>query len=163
MAALNGTWKLLSVENFEEYLGAINVSSQDIPRALKLLTPENNITQEIEINGENIRIKTNTPVASSEVKAVCNNEIDVRALDGRETKAVYSVEDNQIIENVSGPYTAKIIRCLDGDNMKMNKTYAALTFYFTTWKKPQDCTTDYDLVQVMSCGDVTSTRTYEKV
>ncbi|KAK6192033.1 hypothetical protein SNE40_003584 [Patella caerulea] len=135
MACLNGTWKLVSVDNFEAYLEIIGVSSQNVPRALKLLTPENNISQEIEVNGENIRIKTNTPVASPEVKAVIDTEMETRALDGRETKAVYTIKDDQIIETISGPFDAVVVRRLDGDSMIMD----------------------------MTSGEVTSTRRYEKV
>ncbi|XP_076453184.1 sodium/calcium exchanger regulatory protein 1-like [Babylonia areolata] len=135
MAALNGKWKLVSVDNFVPYLDAVDVQGEFREKALKLLTPENNITQDITIDGDAITIVTTTPISPIEVKATNKQEFQSRYLDGREIKTVFTVEGDTLKEEVSGPFSTTILRALEGAEM----------------------------VMTMKSGDVTSTRRYQKV
>ncbi|XP_025089133.1 fatty acid-binding protein, adipocyte-like [Pomacea canaliculata] len=134
MAALNGKWKLVSLDNFELYLDAVGVQGESRERALKLLTPENNIVQDISIDGDNISIVTITPVSPIEVNAQNGVEFVSRYLDGREIKTLFTVDGDTLVEEISGPFSSKIVRAIEGDQMVMK----------------------------MSAGDVTSTRRYER-
>eukprot|EP00745_Piridium_sociabile_P026772 TRINITY_DN42808_c0_g1_i1.p1 TRINITY_DN42808_c0_g1~~TRINITY_DN42808_c0_g1_i1.p1 ORF type:complete len:136 (+),score=42.63 TRINITY_DN42808_c0_g1_i1:171-578(+) len=135
MAALNGKWKLVSVENFEPYLDAVGVQGEYKEKALKLLTPENNITQDICIQGDAITITTTTPLSPIEVKATNGLEFASRYLDGREIKTKFTIEGDSLKEEVNGQFSTSIVRAVEGSVMTMT----------------------------MKSGDVTSTRQYEKV
>eukprot|EP00916_Digyalum_oweni_P015460 GHVL01025307.1.p2 GENE.GHVL01025307.1~~GHVL01025307.1.p2 ORF type:complete len:136 (+),score=16.17 GHVL01025307.1:83-490(+) len=135
MAALNGKWRLVSVDNFESYLDAVGVAGESRDKALKLLTPENNILQDITIDGDNITIVTTTPIAPIQVKATNGEEFESRYLDGREIKTMFRVEGDTLVEDVSGPFKTHIVRAVEGGHM----------------------------IMTMKSGDVTSTRRYEKV
>nr|KAG5700380.1 hypothetical protein BaRGS_029632 [Batillaria attramentaria] len=114
---------------------ATGVTGESRDRALKLLTPENNITQEITIDGDAITIVTTTPISPIEVKATNGQEFESRYLDGREIKTVFRVEGDTLVEEVSGPFSTKITRAIDGGQM----------------------------IMTMTSGDVVSTRRYDKV
>lgn len=135
MAALNGKWKLVSLDNFEPYLDAVGVHGESRGQALKLLTPENNITQEITVDGDAITIVTTTPISPIEVKATNGQEFESRYLDGREIKTVFRVDGDALLEEVSGPFSTTITRAIEGGQM----------------------------VMTMVVGDVSSTRRYDKV
>lgn len=135
MAALNGKWKLVSLENFVPYLDAVGVAGESREKALKLLTPENDITQEITISGDSITIVTTTPIAPITVTATNGQKFDSRYLDGREIKTVFTVEGDTLVETVEGPFSTSITRAVK----------------------------DGKMIMTMTCGDVTSARTYEKV
>lgn len=127
MASLNGQWKLSEVDsNFSSYLDAISTSGEDKGKALKLLTPENNIVQDISV-GDEIVIKTTTPVGSSETKAKVGQEIDTKALDGRPIKTVYKLDGDKLIEEQSGSFTSTNTRTVDGNQMVMTQVAGGVT------------------------------------
>merc|ERR1712154_692173 len=135
MAALNGKWKLVAVDNFELYLDAVGVDAEARQKALQFLTPANNIQQDIEVAGDAITITTITPIAPTTVTATSGASFASLYLDGREIKTVFTVEGDTLVEEISGPFSTRIVRARDGDCM----------------------------VMTMTSGDVTSTRRYEKV
>lgn len=127
MASLNGQWKLSEVDaNFSAYLDAINVAGDDKERALKLLTPENNIVQEITV-GDEIVIKTTTPVGTSETKAKAGQEFETKALDGRPIKTVYKLDGDKLIEEQSGSFTSINTRSVSGNQMVMTQVAGGVT------------------------------------
>ncbi|MCI3325489.1 lipocalin/fatty-acid binding family protein [Escherichia coli] len=119
MAALNGKWKLVSSENFDAYLDAIGVAGELKEKALKLLSPENNITQEITVSGDTIKINTTTPLSSVEVNATVGQEVDSRSLDGRTVKSVYTLDGETLVETISGGYSTISRRFVEGGQLIM--------------------------------------------
>ncbi|KAK3084241.1 hypothetical protein FSP39_010564 [Pinctada imbricata] len=89
MASLNGTWKLIKIEKFEEFMKAIDVNEENIQKGLKLLTPENDIKQEISVEGDKVCIKTVTPLSTQEHKGNIGQEFDQPGWDGRPVKVRY--------------------------------------------------------------------------
>ncbi|KAL8610886.1 hypothetical protein ACOMHN_056741 [Nucella lapillus] len=135
MSALNGKWKLVSLDNFVAYLDAVGVDGEHREKALKLLTPENNITQQVAVEGDTITITTTTPVSPIEVKATNNQQFQSRYLDGRDITTVFTIDGDTLREEVTGSFSTSILRALEGQQM----------------------------VMTMTSGGVTSTRRYEKV
>ncbi|XP_005109647.2 neurofilament heavy polypeptide [Aplysia californica] len=135
MANCRGIWKLIYVDCFKEYLDQIDVSEENQTRALQLLTPGNDITQDIRVLEDDVIIKTFTPVASMEVAAKLGVPFESLYLDGRTIKTVFSEEDGKLIETLTGPFSTRIVRDLQDDVM----------------------------IMTMTSGEVTSTRKYSKV
>ena len=88
MAGLNGKWKLVSAENFKEYLDALDLKDEVKEKAIKLLSPDNNIIQDINVNGNDVTIVTTTPVGAVEFKAALGEESMQSAVDGSPLKVV---------------------------------------------------------------------------
>ena len=72
-----------------QFFSCPGVEGESRDKALKLLTPENNITQDITIDGDAITIVTTTPIAPIEIKATNGQEFESRYLDGREIKVIF--------------------------------------------------------------------------
>ena len=73
--------------NYSPFCPGVQGESRE--KALKLLTPENNITQEITIDGDAITVIITTPIAPLEIKATNGQEFESRYLDGREIKVMF--------------------------------------------------------------------------
>ncbi|XP_033748055.1 fatty acid-binding protein, brain-like [Pecten maximus] len=134
MAALNGKWKLMNVDNFAPYLDAIGVTGEDKQKGLQGLSADNNIVQEISIDGTSITIKTITPIGSTEIKATAGKEADQDSIDGRNLKVIFTIDGDKLVESQTGAYTSTNTRSVSGSDMTMT----------------------------MTSGDVTSTRKYQK-
>jgi hypothetical protein len=55
----------------------LSVTAENKEKGVKMLMPENNIVQEISIDGDDVSIKTITPLSTMEQKAKLNAEFDV--------------------------------------------------------------------------------------
>lgn len=58
-------------------------------KALKVLTPDNDITQEIKVSGNDVTIITTTPMGTTETKAAVGEESSQSAIDGSPLKVPY--------------------------------------------------------------------------
>ncbi|XP_061180468.1 sodium/calcium exchanger regulatory protein 1-like [Saccostrea echinata] len=127
MAALNGKWKLAEVQGFSDYMDAIGVSKENKEKGLKMLMPENNIVQEILIDGDDVSIKTITPLSTMEQKAKLNTEVNVTALDGRPMKATFKLDGEKLIEEQRGPFESTNIRFVQDGKLLMTQTANGIT------------------------------------
>ncbi|KAH3691130.1 sodium/calcium exchanger regulatory protein 1-like [Dreissena polymorpha] len=117
MSLLNGKWKLVAVDNAVEYYKAIGTAAEHIAQAERLLTPENNIVQEIEIVGNNVTLKLSVPGKVLEVRAVIGETTTVPFLDGRILKTVYELDGNKLLEKQSGGFVSNNTRYLEGNHL----------------------------------------------
>jgi len=134
---MNGTFKLIKSENFDEYMKAIGVGMV-LRKMASAATP----TTEIKQDGENWNIKTMTTFKTTEIKFKLGEEFDETTADGRECKSVITKQDDKTlvhIQNCSGQ-TLKILREFSEDGGEMKMVLAA----------PQ------------KDGEIVSTRVYKK-
>ncbi|KAK3083710.1 hypothetical protein FSP39_001825, partial [Pinctada imbricata] len=92
------------------------VAKEKIQIGLKLLTPEkNDISQEISVEGDQVCIKTTTPLSVQEHKAAIGQEFEQPGWDDRAIKATFTLDGDKLVEHLSGPYTASNTRYIDKD------------------------------------------------
>ncbi|TRZ14372.1 hypothetical protein HGM15179_012740 [Zosterops borbonicus] len=89
-----GTWKLLSSENFEDYMKELGVGFATRKMA-GVAKP--NVT--ISINGDVITIKTESTFKNTEVSFKLGEEFDETTADDRKTKNVITL-DNGVLKQV---------------------------------------------------------------
>ncbi|XP_060055575.1 fatty acid-binding protein 9 isoform X2 [Erinaceus europaeus] len=76
-----GTWKLVSSENFEEYMKELGVSAA-MRNMADLVKPNIIIT----FDGNKVNIKTESPLRSSEISFKLGEEFDETTADNRKVK-----------------------------------------------------------------------------
>ncbi|XP_064596795.1 fatty acid-binding protein 1-like [Liolophura sinensis] len=107
MAAFNGKWKLTKVDNFEAYLDALGVSADLKTKAVSLLTPSNDIFQEINVSGDSITLKSVTPLWTREHTAKFGEAFNEPDLEGKgELTIVINQEGDKLTEQQTGKYTS---------------------------------------------------------
>ncbi|CAN8183880.1 unnamed protein product [Coccothraustes coccothraustes] len=113
-----GTWKLLSSENFEDYMKELGVGFATRKMA-GVAKP--NIT--ISINGDVITIKTESTFKNTEVSFKLGEEFDETTADDRKTKSVVTLEKGSLVQvqKWNGKETTIKRRLVDG---KMVVEYA---------------------------------------
>ncbi|XP_063410870.1 sodium/calcium exchanger regulatory protein 1-like [Mytilus trossulus] len=119
MAALNGKWKLSSGEKLQEYLDALGLQDEVKAKALKVLTPDNDITQEIKVSGNDVTIITTTPMGTTETKAAVGEESSQSAIDGSPLKVIYKLDGDKLIEEQKGSFESVNVRALEGGQLIM--------------------------------------------
>lgn len=129
MAELCGKFKLVSSENFDEFMKAMGVNLV-MRKAGSLAKP----VVEIKQDGDYFIIKTTTTFKTSEIKFKLDEEFDETRMDGSACKTVITIEDGKLVQKQSGDKEVTIIREVEGDQMKtvsilkLNKCHNHLEF-----------------------------------
>ncbi|XP_077023201.1 fatty acid-binding protein 9-like [Tamandua tetradactyla] len=87
-----GKWKLVSSENFDEYLKELGVSSE-VQKMAGLVKP--NVT--ISANGDVVNIKTESSLSNNEISFKLGEEFEETTLDNRKVKSNVTLEDDAMI------------------------------------------------------------------
>ncbi|XP_050746688.1 fatty acid-binding protein, adipocyte isoform X2 [Gymnogyps californianus] len=106
-----GTWKLLSSENFEDYMKELGVGFATRKMA-GVAKP--NVT--ISINGDVITIKTESTFKNTEISFKLGEEFDETTADDRKTKSVVTLEKGSLVQvqKWNGKETTIKRRLVDG-------------------------------------------------
>lgn len=113
MAELCGKYKLVSSENFDEFMKAMGVNIV-LRKAGALSKP----VVEIKQDGETYILKTTTTFKTSEIKFKLGEEFEETRMDGSMCKTTITLEDGKLIQKQSGDKEVTIIREVEGDQMK---------------------------------------------
>ncbi|XP_023236635.1 fatty acid-binding protein-like isoform X1 [Centruroides sculpturatus] len=114
MSALLGKFKLVSSENFDEFMKATGVGM-----VMRKLGATSKPTVEISQDGDTWSIKTITTFKTSEIKFKLGEEFEETRMDGSVVKTVITLEDNKLIQKQFGDKEVVITRELDGEKLKV--------------------------------------------
>lgn len=124
---INGKWKLVSAENIAEINDAIGTSPEYKEKALKIMSPESNVTQDINVEGDNVCIVYNIPGKTVEVKTKMGEPVDMPFFDGRMLKCVFSIDGDKLVEKQTGAFEAVNIRARQGEQLVLKMTANGVT------------------------------------
>ncbi|XP_055939652.1 fatty acid-binding protein-like isoform X2 [Argiope bruennichi] len=113
MAELCGKFKLVSSENFDEFMKAMGVNIV-MRKAGSLSKP----VVELKQDGDTFILKTTTTFKTSEIKFKLGEEFEETRMDGSTCKTIITLEDGKLVQKQSGDKEVTIIRELEGDQMK---------------------------------------------
>ncbi|KAG8199273.1 hypothetical protein JTE90_003696 [Oedothorax gibbosus] len=114
MTELCGKFKLVSSENFDEFMKAMGVN-MIMRKAGSFAKPLVEICSE---DGESFSLKTTTTFKTTELKFKLGEEFDETRMDGSNCKTVVTLEDGKLVQKQSGDKEVTIIREVEGDTMK---------------------------------------------
>lgn len=124
---INGKWKLVSAENIAEINDAIGTTPEYKEKALKIMSPESNVTQDINVEGDNVCIIYNIPGKTVEVKTKMGEPVDMPFFDGRMLKCVFSIDGDKLVEKQTGAFEAVNIRARQGEQLVLKMTANGVT------------------------------------
>ncbi|KAF8794233.1 fatty acid-binding protein-like [Argiope bruennichi] len=113
MAHLVGSYKLVSSENFGEFLKEIGVNLMT-----RKLAETSKPTVEIKQEGDEFVIKT-IAFKNSEIRFKLGQEFEEKRLDGNTVKTVITLEDGKLVQKQFGDKEVTIVREVDGDTLKV--------------------------------------------
>ncbi|XP_002710702.3 fatty acid-binding protein 9 [Oryctolagus cuniculus] len=88
-----GTWKLVSSENFEDYMKELGVSSA-ARNAAGLVKPSVSIS----VNGDTVNIRTESPFRNTEISFKLEEEFDETTADNRKVKSTVTLDSGSMIQ-----------------------------------------------------------------
>uniref|UniRef100_G1ST29 Peripheral myelin protein 2 n=2 Tax=Boreoeutheria TaxID=1437010 RepID=G1ST29_RABIT len=88
-----GTWKLVSSENFEDYMKELGVSSA-ARNAAGLVKPSVSIS----VNGDTVNIRTESPFRNTEISFKLGEEFDETTADNRKVKSTVTLDSGSMIQ-----------------------------------------------------------------
>ncbi|XP_059109931.1 fatty acid-binding protein 9 isoform X1 [Peromyscus eremicus] len=88
-----GTWKLVSSENFEDYMKELGVDFA-ARNAAGLVKPSVSIS----LNGEKVNIQTESSFKNTEVSFKLGEEFDETTADSRKVKSIVTLEGGSMIQ-----------------------------------------------------------------
>ncbi|KAG8223444.1 hypothetical protein J437_LFUL008516, partial [Ladona fulva] len=113
MDFLNKKFKMVSSENFDEYMKALGVGL--VTRKMgNAVTPTVEVTEKDGV----FTIKTTSTFKNSEINFKLGEEFDEETVDGRKVKSVVTKDGNKLIHLQKGEKETTIIREFSGDEMK---------------------------------------------
>ncbi|XP_061911004.1 fatty acid binding protein 4a [Entelurus aequoreus] len=92
-----GTWRMVSSENFDDYMKAIGVGFA-IRQVGNRTKPNLSVT--VDDKG-NVSLKTQSAFKTSEIKFKLNEPFDETTADDRKTKTVFSLENGKLVQKQS--------------------------------------------------------------
>ncbi|XP_054715080.1 fatty acid-binding protein-like [Uloborus diversus] len=113
MANLVGSFKLVSSENFGEFLKEIGVSM-----VTRKLAENSKPTVEIKQEGDEFVVKT-IAFKNSEIRFKLGEEFEEKRLDGATVKTVVTLEGGKLVQKQFGDKEVTITREVDGDTLKV--------------------------------------------
>ncbi|KFM60507.1 Fatty acid-binding protein, partial [Stegodyphus mimosarum] len=113
MANLVGSYKLVSSENFGEFLKEIGVSM-----VTRKLAENSKPTVEIKQEGDEYIIKT-IAFKNSEIRFKLGQEFEEKRLDGNTVKTVVNLVDGKLVQKQFGDKEVTITREVEGDTLKV--------------------------------------------
>ncbi|XP_004705084.1 fatty acid-binding protein, heart [Echinops telfairi] len=128
--AFAGTWRLVDSKNFDDYMKSLGVGFAT--RQVANMTKPTTI---IEVNGENITVKTQSTFKNTEISFKLGVEFDETTADDRKVKSTVTLDGGKLVhtQKWDGQVTTLVRELSDGK-----------------------------LILTLSHGSVVSTRTYEK-
>lgn len=102
-----GKWKLSDPDqkNFDKYLDALGVGY-----VMKKMGASATPVQTIEVNGDDVHIKTETTFRTSELNFTIGKEFEEKTIDGRLVKTTVNFEDGKLSQVQLGEPQSTIIR-----------------------------------------------------
>ncbi|MBN3290388.1 FABPH protein, partial [Polypterus senegalus] len=125
-----GTWKMCDSKNFDEYMKQLGVGF--LMRQMGCSTKPTTI---IELNGDEIIVKTQSTFKNTEIKFKLGEEFDEDTADGRKVKSVVTLTDGKLVH----------VQKWDDKETSLVREVK-----------------DDDLTLTLTAGDVVCTRTYKK-
>jgi hypothetical protein len=130
MADLNGSWNLVSSQNFEAYIDAIGVTSENREKALKLLqtTGDGGLVEKYEVDLAANTVKRyiyfDGKLFKESPAVPLNKEVEGTALDDRIIKVSVTTEGtNRLIRHETGSnYTATVTSEVHGSDLTVTLT-----------------------------------------
>ncbi|XP_042907907.1 fatty acid-binding protein isoform X2 [Parasteatoda tepidariorum] len=113
MAELCGKFKLVSSENFDEFMKAMGVGL--VMRKAGVMSKP---VVEIKQDGDQFILKTTTTFKTTELKFKLNEEFEETRMDGSVCKTTVVLEDGKLVQKQCGDKEVTIIREVEGDTMK---------------------------------------------
>ena len=121
MECFKGKWKRTSSEQYEEFLSALDVNFM-LRKAATVSTPVMEITEEDGVWS----IKTSTALKSMELKFKLGEEFEETTPDGRDVKAIVTLEGNKLISvqkaKKEGQQSTRVVREFNGDECVQTST-----------------------------------------
>jgi len=111
MAGIAGSFKLVSSENFGEFLKEIGVNIMT-----RKLAETSKPTVEIKVDGDEYTIKT-IAFKNSEIQFKLGQEFEEKRLDGATVKTVVTRDGNKLVQKQYGDKEVTITREVDGDTL----------------------------------------------
>ncbi|XP_045172304.1 fatty acid-binding protein 10-A, liver basic-like [Mercenaria mercenaria] len=124
---MNGKWKLVSADNIPEICDVLGTSAENKEKAIKLMGPGNNVTQDINIDGDSVSIVYTIGDKTININTKMGEPVDMPFFDGRMLKCVFSVDGEKLIENQTGAFEAVNIRFRQGSQLVMKMTSKNVT------------------------------------
>ncbi|XP_003782574.1 fatty acid-binding protein 9 [Otolemur garnettii] len=123
-----GTWKLVSSENFEEYLKELGVDA-----ATRKLAMSMKPTIKISVNGETVNIKIESSLKNTEISFKPGEEFDETTPDNRKVKSTITLDNGTMIhvQKWLGKETTIKRKIVDGKMVMectMNKVVSTRTY-----------------------------------
>ena len=123
MAQFTGTWQINGSTGFDDYMKAIGVPDDKRQQAMQMLGDSSKMTYTISNNGNDWTFGVSTAAGSRDINFTLGTEIDTTTLDGRPLKALFTLENDQLVEKQKGSdFESVNVRTVDGDTMTMVMT-----------------------------------------
>jgi len=110
--ALIGTWKLVTSENFDEYMKAVGVNAI-VAKVGSSLKP----TLIIAKDGDTWTVRSESTFKNTEVKFQLGVEFDEKTADDRNMKTTFTLDGNKLTQDQKGEIPSVITREVDGNKM----------------------------------------------
>ena len=114
MSDITGKYKMLSSENFDEYLKAVGVGF-----ALRQVASRQSPTFYVTIEGDEYTLKTESTFKTTEIKCKLGEEFDETTADGRKLKTTCTREGDTLIQSSKGEVDTTLTRVFNGDDMAL--------------------------------------------
>ncbi|CAJ1082980.1 fatty acid-binding protein%2C liver-like [Xyrichtys novacula] len=116
----NGTWKVYSEDNLDDFLKAVGA-----PDMVAKMRRDNKPVIVIEQNGKDFTCTVKTPLVTKVHSFTIGKETEFTAVDGRKFKCAVREENGKLI-TVSDKFTS--VREIQGDEMIETMTAGSVTF-----------------------------------
>uniref|UniRef100_UPI0037E8733B fatty acid-binding protein, liver-like n=1 Tax=Semicossyphus pulcher TaxID=241346 RepID=UPI0037E8733B len=116
----NGTWKVYSEENVEDFLKVIGA-----PEIMVKMRKDNQPVIVIEQNGKDFTCTIKTPLITKVHSFTIGKETEMTAVDGRKFKCIVREENGKLITETE-KFTS--VREIQGDEMVETMTAGSVTF-----------------------------------
>uniref|UniRef100_A0A1W7RAI2 Fatty acid-binding protein n=1 Tax=Hadrurus spadix TaxID=141984 RepID=A0A1W7RAI2_9SCOR len=114
MSGVTGKFKLISSENFDDFLAACGVGM-----VMRKLGASSKPVVEISNDGDTWTIKTITTFKTSEIKFKLGEEFQETRLDGSIVKTVVTLDGDKLVQKQFGDKEVVITREIEGDKLKV--------------------------------------------
>jgi len=114
MTDFTGKFKLTTSEKFDDFLKELGVNF-----VLRNLAKTSTPVVEISKDGDEFSLKTTTTFKNSEIKFKLGEEFEESRMDGAKVKTKVEVDGNKLIQTQFGDKEVKIVRELNGDELKV--------------------------------------------
>jgi len=118
-----GAWTEDSVENFDNFMKALDVNF-----VLRKVGNNTKANEEWIVDGDKITVKFTSTFKNKTLEFTLGNEIDEETMDGRKVKTTFTEENGKLVHSQVGkPHNCRYTREIQGDLLVVTMTVLADT------------------------------------